>query len=318
MRLFLPVILILLSITSCKPSLIHQDISSIEIDIHVKRFEIDFYNTTKETLAATKKRYPYLFPSSITDSIAMEKINNQDEQILFHESQKIFKDFASVEEELATLFKHIKYYRPRFKEPNIVTMITNIDYDRRIIYADSLLLISLDAYLGKDHRFYADFPSYISENNSKDHIVVDAANAIINTQISPLKERTFLGRMIYEGKRLHLLNTYLPQVPEKEKIGYKKEKLDWAIANEEQIWMFFIENDLLYNTDSKLIKRFIDNAPFSKFYLEEDKLSPGSIGKWIGWQIVDSYMKHNDVSLQNLFNTSAVEILNKSNYKPRK
>ena len=79
-----------------------------------------------------------------------------------------------------------------------------------------------------------------------------------------------------------------------------------------------IENDLLYSTDTQLNKRFIENAPFSKFYLSEDTKSPGRIGQWIGWQIVRSYMVNNDVSLQDLLSMNEEEIFKNSKYKPRK
>ena len=62
-------------------------------------------------------------------------------------------------------------------------MISNIDYDSRVIYADSLLFISLDVYLGKEHEFYADYPKYIKENNTKENIVVDVANSITEKAI---------------------------------------------------------------------------------------------------------------------------------------
>ena len=55
-----------------------------------------------------------------------------------------------------------------------------------------------------------------------------------------------------------------------------------------------------------------------KFYLESDNDSPGRIGVWIGWQIIKSYMKNNDVTLQKLMDTSPEIIYNKSKYKPRK
>ncbi len=197
-------------------------------------------------------------------------------------------------------------------------MLTNIDYDSRVIYADSLLLISLDVYLGKNHKFYGDYPKYIKENNTKNHIVVDVAKAIINKQISLLKNRSFVEKMIYEGKKMYLLDAYLPTISDKEKIGYANDKLHWAEANEEQIWMYFIEKNLLFSTDTKLNKRFLENAPFSKFYMEQDNLSPGRIGVWVGWQIVRSYMKHNDVSLQELLKINEIDLFNKSKYKPKK
>ena len=294
------------------------DVSAIDIEVSVSRFDIDFYNTVTSTLTATKRRYPLLFPKNVPDSVWVQKQQDADERELFSETQKIYADFSEVKKQLTTLFKHIKYYNPQFKAPKIITLISNIDYKSKVIYTKEVLLISLDVYLGKEHPFYDNFPKYIKQNYHKEHIVVDVANAIINTQVSLSTNRTFLGKMIEAGKRLYLLDAYLPGIADEEKIGYEKEKLDWAQRNESQIWKYFIENELLYSTDIKLNKRFIDDAPFSKFYRSEDNLSPGRIGAWFGWQIVRSYMKHNDVSLQRLLKIEAEEIFIKSKYKPKK
>ena len=117
---------------------------------------------------------------------------------------------------------------------------------------------------------------------------------------------------------MYLLDLYLPAISDKLKIGYLEPKLDWAVANEEDIWKYFIERKLLFSTDTKLNKRFLDNAPFSKFYLENDNQSPGRIGIWLGWQIVRSYMQNNDVSLQQLLKINDLDLYKKSKYKPRK
>jgi len=85
------------------------------------------------------------------------------------------------------------------------------------------------------------------------------------------------------------------------------------------IWSYFIEKELLYSTDNSLNKRFIDEAPFSKFYLDIDNESPGSVGAWLGWQIVRSYMKHNkEVGLKDLMTTENELIFKKSRYKPKR
>ena len=294
------------------------DISKINVNFSVKRYDVDFYNATKETLPKVKNKYPYLFPIEFTDSLALARINDEDEQELFVETQKIYKDFSSKETQLKSLFKHVKYYNPKFKSPDIITMLSNIDYKSRVIYADSLMLISLDVYLGKNHLFYTDYPKYIKENNTKQHVVVDVANAIIEKQIYPSNKRRFIDKMIYEGKKMYLLDLYLPNVSNQEKIGYSKDKLDWAAYNEEQTWMYFIDRKLLFSTDTKLNQRFLNDAPFSKFYMEQDNLSPGKIGVWLGWQIVKSYMKHNDVSLQELLKLDEDIIFQKSKYKPKK
>ena len=206
----------------------------------------------------------------------------------------------------------------KFNSPTIITLISNIDYNSRVIFADSLLLVSLDVYLGKDHPFYADYPKYIKENNTKENIIVDAAKAIVSKQIRFASNRSFISKMIYEGKKMYLLDMYLPRIPNKLKIGYSEEKLQWAIANEENIWKYFIERKFLFSTDTKLNNRFLDNAPFSKFYLEDDAQSPGRIGVWLGWQIVKSFMQNNDVSLQKLLTIDSEFLFEKSKYKPKK
>ena len=294
------------------------DTSNIEVDFEINRFEIDFYEFGKENLQNLKQKYPPLFPTETPDSIWFAKINDKDEQELYLESQKLYKDFSKTEDELTSLFKHIVYYHKGFKSPNVTTVLTNIDYQYRVIYNDPFLLISIDAYLGKKHPFYSDYPGYVRENNTQERIVVDVAKKIIDTKIRPSNNRSFLAKMIQEGKKLYLLDRYLPLKSDAIKIGYSRDKFNWAVANEDQVWRYFIENNLLYSTDTKLNKRFIEDAPFSKFYLSEDSRSPGRIGQWIGWQIVRSFMKRNDVSLQTLLSLNEEEIFKKSKYKPKK
>ena len=117
---------------------------------------------------------------------------------------------------------------------------------------------------------------------------------------------------------MYLKDLLIPQVSDADKIGYSPEQIAWSEENENYIWRYFIDEKLLYDSDPKLAGRFINPAPFSKFYLEIDNESPGRIGMWIGWQIVRSYMKNNDVSLQQLLQADAKEIFDNSKYKPKK
>ena len=96
-----------------------------------------------------------------------------------------------------------------------------------------------------------------------------------------------------------------------------KEKLNWAESNEFEIWNYFIENELFFNTDLSLRSRFISKAPYSKFNLDIDKKSPGSIGMWLGYKIVDSYMKNNKININQLLNTDHYTIFKESKYKPK-
>lgn len=293
------------------------DVSKIEVDLKLHRFDVDFYTANPKDLNSLKHKYPVLFPEQ-PDSVWFQKMNDKDEVDLYKETQKVYKNIESLKTELTSLFKHVKYYNKRFTSPRVITMLTNIDYDNRVVYADSLLLISLDAYLGENHQFYNDYPAYVKENNKKEHIIVDVAKSLINAQIINIKPRRFVDKMIHRGKKMYLLDAYLPNVLDKEKIGYLPRKFDWAKTNEEQIWKYFIENEILYSTNREFDKRFLDIAPFSKFYMEQDRQSPGRIGEFIGWQIVRSYMQKNDVSLQELLQKNEEEIFKNSKYKPKK
>lgn len=309
-------VFLLIFLTQCqKETKKNIDVSNILIDVKIARFDVDFYNSSKEKLPETKKKYPMLFPHNI-DSVWINKINNKDEQELFTETQKIYSNFSSEEKQLKKLFQHIKYYNPNFKIPTVITMLTNMD--SRVVYTNEFIFLSLDNFLGKNHKFYADYPTYIKQNNTKEHLIVAVANAIINAQVPPNRKRQFLDKIIYEGKKMYLLDAYLPTISDQEKIGYLPEKFNWAVHSEENIWRYFIDKNLLYSTSTKLNKRFLDIAPFSKFYLGEDNLSPGRIGVYIGWQIVRSYMQNNAVSLQQLMQTSEEEIFTKSKYKPKR
>jgi hypothetical protein len=93
----------------------------------------------------------------------------------------------------------------------------------------------------------------------------------------------------------------IPDVSDFDKIAYTEDKYRWCQENESEIWSNFIENKLLYDTNPKNEQRFMNEAPFSKFYLEIDNESPGRVGAWVGWQIVRSYAEnHPDVKLQDL------------------
>tara|TARA_B110000003_G_scaffold182184_1_gene181308 strand:+ start:22390 stop:23349 length:960 start_codon:yes stop_codon:yes gene_type:complete len=308
-----------LFLISCQKEAINNiDTSTIEVNFTINRFEVDFYSSELTNLEVLKNNYPLLFPKNTPDSIWISKILDKEEQDLFAETQKLYKDFSLIELELKNLFKHLTYYHPSFQSPDVVTVLSNIDYEYRVVYTAPTLFLSLDVYLGKNHSFYNDYPSYISENNTAERIVVDVANKIIESKIKLSENRTFLAKMIQEGIKLYLLDLYLPSKEDAVKIGYSKEKFEWIFINEEQVWEYFIENKLLYSTDTKLNQRFLNDAPFSKFYLSEDRKSPGRVGQRIGWQIVRSYMSNNDVSLTHLLSLDEEEIFKKSKYKPRK
>ncbi|MBC7605789.1 MAG: gliding motility lipoprotein GldB [Burkholderiales bacterium] len=303
---------------SCdKKSKTEKTIESIPLTIKVDRFDKAFFKTPPSDLPKLKVKYPFFFPPGNDDAVWTDKMQNPQWRELYTEVEKKYSDFETETSKIEILFKHIKYYFPETKTPEVFTVISEMDYQNKIIYANNMLIISLELYLGKDHRFY-EFPDYIKQNFESSQLLPDIVNSFTSQKIMPPTNTTLLSQMIYAGKQLYLKDLLLPEYTDADKMGYKPEQLLWCEENESYMWRYFIERKLLYDTDQKLIPRFINPAPFSKFYLEIDNDSPGRVGSWIGWQIVRSFMENNDASLQQLLKMEAKELFEKSKYKPKK
>ena len=128
-----------ITLISCgKKNKLEIDTSGVTVNFILDRFDKDFYQS-KKSITQLKHSYPFLFPSFVNDSIWMNKRSDADEKELFEETMRVFTNLDKLKLELTALFKHIKYYNPNFKSPRVITMITNIDYDSRVVYKDSLL-----------------------------------------------------------------------------------------------------------------------------------------------------------------------------------
>lgn len=303
---------------SCnKKSAVEKKIEALSVQIKIDRFDQVFFESSPKDLQKIKKRYPFFFPEGIPDSVWVNKINNPLWRELFAEVQKKYKKSESIEAELEKVFKHIKFHFPKTKSPKVYTVIAEMDYDNKVIYADSLVIISLEMYLGKDHKFY-EFPAYIRQNFEQRQMMPDLVASFGKSKITTEKDNTLLSQMIYHGKLLYLKDLLLSNYTDDEKMGYTPKEISWCEENESYIWRYFLENELLYSNELKLNSRFIAPAPFSKFYLEIDNESPGQVGAWIGWQIVRSFVKNNDVPVAKLLELNAKELFKKSKYKPKK
>lgn len=295
-----------------------KEIEEVPVDFEVIRFDEVFAELTPGKLPEAKAEYPFLFPAQYPDSMWVEKINDTIQQELNTEVEKAFPDFSSEEDELHSLFQHIKYFFPSFKAPTVITITSEVDYRNKVLLSEDYLFIALDTYLGKDHPFYLGIQEYIKKNFEKDQIIPDVAAVYAEEYVPEPRTKTFLAHMIYYGKLLYLKDIWLPDTPDHEKIGYTSEELEWAEENEDQVWRYFVERELLFDSDTQLYSRFLYPAPFSKFYLELDHESPAMLGQYTGWQMIRQYMDKNDVSLEQMLEADAETIFKNAKYKPKK
>ena len=308
-----------LSLISCdSASKKEQEIAKIDVNFDITRFDRLFSEASPKDLPQLKNDFPYLFPQQYPDSVWINKMKDTIQLEINREVAKKYADFSESEDEFYSLFQHVKYYFPEFKAPDVITVTSEVDYKNKTIYTGNYLFVSLDTYLGEDHKFYIGIVEYFKRNFTKDQIVPDAANSIAEKYVPRAKSRTFLAQMIYFGKLLYLKDIWLPQQTNWRKIGYTESQWQFAEDNEEMIWRYFVENELIFDTDSNLAPRFLYPAPFSKFYLSLDAKTPDRLGQYIGWQMVKSYMDKNEVSVKQMLQADAETIFNNANYKPKK
>ena len=137
----------------------------------------------------------------------------------------------------------------------------------------------------------------------------------LSSEFSTNLANNLLTDIIHRGKILYTVSVLLPETPEHVIMGYSKEQWVWVKNNETSMWNSLIYTKDLYTTNMITKNKYINDGPFTLPFTQE---SPGRAGVYIGWQIVESYMRHNpEISIQQLLQQpDAQVILNNSNYKP--
>ena len=318
-----PIYFLLLSVLtmlSCeKEDKTEAEISKINIDLTIERFDKAFAEANTNNLPKLKETFPFMFAKKYDDAFWLQQMQDTLQLELQSETLKKFEDLKTETTEIESLFQHLKYYFPQFKTPRIVSVASDVDYRNKVIVTDTIIVLPLANYLGKDHFFYQGIQDYIVQDLDPKLMVVDLADKYAKHYTFKQQRKTFLDDLIYEGKLLYFKDKVIPFKTDAQKLSYTEDQYIWSQANEEYIWRYIVDKEILFSTDNKLASRFINPAPFSKFYLEQiDSESPGEIGKYIGWQIVRSYMDNNTISFKQMLTKSAEDIYNNAKYKPKK
>jgi hypothetical protein len=322
---YIPLILGVSFLLACNENSLDVDVSDIEADVRICQFEKSLFqldtNSWGSEFSELITEFPPFFEE--TNNPEIWKLRLQDQDLVKLYTQVGLNDslfllgLSGIEDGL----KHYSYYFPDQEIGTIYTYVSGLDLDYPIIFADTMLFVAADLYLGKGHEAYESVPEYIQEGYQPKYVLKDVFREISRFHIpNNPTDKTFLNRMIYEGKRMYFLDAMMPNHADNLKIGFSTEHINWAIENEAYIWSYMINNKLLFSQDQSVVARFVEPAPFTKFYADVDPLTPGRLGIWLGWQIVRAYMKkHSEMSLIELINTvNSQEILNQSNYKPKK
>jgi len=330
-RLLISFFMLLLIATACNWSK-----SRLDIDVsHIPPEEVNIYRYDQalfdipldqlpEGLEEIKPEFLFFLDTDLTDSA---RINNLKEYMthvrtveFYQEVCRKYPDLPLLETELTDAFRHLKYYYPDIRIPRVYTYISGGEYDAPVQFVDSVLLIALDSYLGVGFKPYAAdrIPVYRMQRMVEENILPDCIRAM-QVSLYPVQYpgNTLLDQMVDAGKRVYLIDAVIPAYPDRYKIGYTEDQMDWATANEAHVWSAIIENQLLYSSYGTTIRAFLADGPFTADFSSE---SPPRLGEYLGWQIVKAFMEENpDITMEELINeTDAQKILTGSKYKPKK
>lgn len=321
---------ILITFVACQSNKLKVDVSDIELDIKIQRFEKDLFAIKQGTsLESVKTKYPQILKLYSERVIQLGNIddlnysqylnkflNDSTMNIVLKRIDSVFPNLKAQEEELTEGFKYLKYYFPNRKVPKLFSQLSG--FNQSIVVDEGVIGVSLDKYLGEDCDFYALLrrPIYLRANMTPNRIAQDILLAYGLTEFSfKPKTQNLMEQMIYQGKVLYFLQALLPEKAEFDIMKYKEKDFQWCVDNEPQVWAYLIEQKHLFSTDASMARNYINDAPFTTGMPQE---SPGRIGTWIGLQIVKSYMeKHKEIELPALMaNDDYAAILRESAYQP--
>lgn len=332
-RIYLFAIIVLLS--ACGSDANKPDVSGIKVDLTVERFEQSFFkidtNNLQSGLAGLQKAHPQFFPVYMQNILQLNPADPEGQGILrniiasyrpiYDSIEEKYRDLGWLKRDLTEGFKYVKYYYPQYRVPRVITFIATLDAPG-VVLTPEHLGIGLHQYAGKHFSVYQSpelqqlYPAYISRRFDKEYMVANSMKAIVD-DLYPDQSvgRPLVEQMVEKGKQWFLLDHFLPDAPDSVLTGYTKKQLDWAQENEGNVWGYIIKNENLYAVEPHVIQTYIGESPFTQGMPET---SPGNIGQWIGWRIVQQYARKNEkLSLQQVLQTPARTIFQGAAYRPK-
>lgn len=284
-------------------------------------FSLDKQNFSEE-LRKIQKEYGFFLSGDLNDTANISQLYDYvtDTQLfrLYEKTIEVYPELNDLTTSLGEALGRYHYYFPDNKLPAVYTYVSNLYYEMPVWKNDSVMIIALDMYLGKDFEMYKylGLPYYKVRCLEPGQIVVDVMKRFYLDDVAVNhRPKTLLDQMVAGGKMLAFLDAVLPHMPDSLKICYTESKFDWANKNERNIWAFLIEKELLYSTDYEIQTKLISDGPFTTGFSND---SPSRLGIFIGWKIVDRFLKNNPgISLPGmLVVTDSQELLSRSGYKP--
>ncbi|HLP05655.1 MAG TPA: hypothetical protein VK152_09525 [Paludibacter sp.] len=327
----IPILLVFVLFTACNKSRFEINTSENRVEVKIQRFDKDLMalDTTNlhagiQKLYAGYKEFLPAFSSNIlvvpaTDTAEVARlIGNFLKDTTFSKVNRktieTFNNVSDIEKKVSDAFTYIHHYFPGIKLPEIYFYVSG--FNRPVMLGENFVALGTDMYLGADYPAYQSTTyHYLLYNMRRELVPVDLVSATLFRMFkNNLGDERLVDNMIYRGRVMYLLSVFMPDEKIENLMGYSPEQMKWCGKFEKQIWTAIIDQKDLFSSDQQLIRKYLNEAPFTAPISQE---SPGRLGTWIGYRIVKSYMDNNDISITGLMDkTNSQEILENSMYRP--
>lgn len=300
-----------------------------KVDVIFESFEDSVVNfKSKQEMVDFFTRYPlfrdYVFQrtkypdDSVFINTVYARLSHSHLDTLLSETEKSFGDLSNLKSQFTEAFSNLKYYYPDFVVPRVQTIISGLETD--MFVSDSLIIVGLDYYLGKDGKYRPQMYDYLLRQYNPENIVpstmlIYGIGSSFNK--TNLQDKSVLADMMSYGKSFYFAKRMLPCVPDSVFIWYTPEEMRGSRKNQDLIWARLVQDEVLFETSHLIKQKYLGDRPKT---VEVGPECPGRIGQFVGWQIVKAYMKsHPETTFQEMMSISNAQSMYKdSKYKPKR
>jgi hypothetical protein len=333
--------MILQSMYSCKESKHIPNVDHINVNMEVVRFDQLLFgidsNSVAENLNDLAKKYPPFYALYFKNILPLTDdstkmagavkafINDKQIKNLYDTTQLVMKDWSKIESEMKLAFQYIKFHIPNFQTPNVYTFISEFGM-QRFLFSDRNkdgLGIGLDMFLGNQYPYKnidptnPNFSAYLTRTFNKEHIVPKTIDLLIDNMMESPSGAKLLDIMVHNGKKIYLKQLFLPTAADTLIFEYSPAQMAWVQKNELEIWSFFADQNLVYESVPTKIAKYLNPSPNAPGMPAE---APGNTANYIGLKIIEAYLqKFPNTTIDQLINLKdAQKVLELSKYKPKR
>ncbi len=327
--------LVLLALAGCGQGGSKRGVAPVPVNITIERLDQDLFRSASSTggnfSMQLYAKYGGFYKIYVEDVLQAAPYNDprlpmaliqfthdHDWAAVQELADSVLGDMAAQQTGFNAAFGRLKAYFPDSVVPRIVAYNSGFNYG--VLPTDSVLGFGVEWFVGQQSpvvQYLSPeiFPQYRKDRMRPEMLLPSVVKGwLLAHYTRDTRGEDLLNNLVVVGKAMALLDALLPDVPAELKFAFTAEQLKWCQANEFNIWREVVAKEMLYSKDAKVVDRFMQDGPFTPGLPRE---SPGHIGEWIGYRMVESYLKANPgVSFAELFAMHHPQAILKM-YKPR-